>query len=166
MRDENIRPAMSAMEASQNDLATPIVNAIESLYSKHRRRILIELQESNSLSYTELKERIGLVKGTFNYHLKKLSGAGMVRNFSLEQEETSFVSYYEISELGKRIVDGIYSAYKPPSPKMRFSGSAYTWDLEVIGGTTADTEREEAPDITSTSPSGEEFWKKALVIAR
>ena len=165
LRDEFIRPTQVELDDSPNDLAKPIVNAIESLYSKHRRRILIELQETNSLSYSELKEKVGLGKGTFNYHLKKLSEAGMVRNFLLEQVETSFISFYEISELGKRIVDGVYNAFTPPAPKVRYSGSALSWSIEV-DGEKGSQDLKEATDAAWASPPGELIQNMVKVIQR
>jgi len=161
LRDEPFRPTLVERPVSQNDFAKPIVNAIDSLASSNRRQILIEL-EASPLSYTELKEKTNLVKGTLNYHLKRLTAAGMVRNFLLNEEKTSYISYYEVSALGRRVIEGIFSAYKPPTPKkIRIYGSS-SFGIEITDGVSSE-EGEVTLDAASASQTEEVIpeWVKS-----
>jgi len=101
------------------DFEKPIVTIIEALRSKHRRRILIDLRESNHLSYSEILQQTNLQKGTLNYHLKKLVSAGMIRNFLLDRQVSPYTSYYEVSELGKNVVEGFFNAFRPPAYRLQ-----------------------------------------------
>jgi len=132
------------------DFAEPVVSAIEALNSEHRRQILIHLEEVGSLPYSEIKRRMKLSKGDLNYHLKELLAAGMIRNFIVDQKVTPYTSYYEVSELGRNVVEGLLGAFRPPVRHMRFTTTAnYISDLEISGQATR-REREEAPDAAST----------------
>jgi len=95
------------------DFANPIVVVIEALASDDRRRIIIDLHETGSLSYSKIRERTGLSKGTLNYHLKKLSSAGMIRNH-IHDEVQPYSSYYEVSEFGASIIDNLLASFRPP----------------------------------------------------
>jgi len=110
----------------QRDFAKPIVVTIEALDSEQRRRILIDLEEAGSLSYSEILQRTGLDKGTLNYHLKKLVAAGLVRNFLRERGASFYTSYYEVSEFGRHLIEGLLSAFKPPHARLRITSATTT----------------------------------------
>jgi len=112
----------------QKDFAKPIVAAINALNSKTRRQILIEL-EDRSLSYSEILQKTGLDKGTLNYHLKKLVASGLVRNFL--REGTLHTSYYEVSTLGRRLIEGIFNAFRPPQSYIQIAASTTTAPIRV-----------------------------------
>jgi len=138
----------------QRDFAKPIVTAIEALDSEQRRRILIDLEEAGSLSYSEILQRTGLNKGTLNYHLKKkLVASGLVRNFLREQGAPFYTSYYEVSEFGRRLIEGLLSAFKPPQARLRIT-SATTTSYELW--LPPQKEARETPDTANPSSSEEE----------
>jgi DNA-binding transcriptional ArsR family regulator len=110
----------------QRDFAKPIVATIEALNSEQRRRILIDLEEAGSLSYSEILQRTGLDKGTLNYHLKKLVASGLVRNFLREQGVSFYTSYYEVSEFGRHLIEGLLNAFKPPQARLRIPSATTT----------------------------------------
>ena len=98
----------------ERDFPKPIVNIIKALNSKYRRRILIEL-DGGALPYSEIQERIKLKERLLKYHLKKLIASGLVRHF-LKKEESNYISYYELSDLGRYIFDPFkLSEYKNSS---------------------------------------------------
>lgn len=96
------------------DFADPIILVIEALASDERRRIIIDLHETGSLSYSKIRERIELSKGTLNYHLKKLLSAGLVRNY-IDDHTEPYSSYYEVSEFGVSIIDNLLASFRPPA---------------------------------------------------
>ena len=104
----------------QKDFAKPIVLVIEALSSKRRRRILIEL-ENGSLSYTELRRRTGLSRGEIDYHLSRLVASGLIRRFLREKRFPRYEvnTYYEVSDLGKRLIEGILNAFRPPKSNIQ-----------------------------------------------
>jgi DNA-binding transcriptional ArsR family regulator len=135
------------------DFSAPVVAAIEALDSDQRRRILIDLSENGSLSYSEIQKRIEIEKGTLNYHLKKLVAAGLVRNILVSQGALPYSSYYEISDLAKDMVDGLISAFRPPSAQVRITSTTtttYTTDL-TIRDQGRQRIREETSDAANTS---------------
>jgi DNA-binding HxlR family transcriptional regulator len=117
------------MGAFQRDFARPITEAIRALDSSERRQILIELNEAGSLSYSKLRLQTGFDKGTLNYHLKELSSAGMIRNFIVNNEVTPYTSYYEVSELGRNLIEGVLSAFRPALPKIQITASTFSFDI-------------------------------------
>lgn len=94
------------------DFANPIIAVIEALASGERRRIMIELQETRSLSYSKILETTGLSKGTLNYHLKNLLSAGLLRNY-IDDQVQPYSSYYEVSELGINVIDNLLASFRP-----------------------------------------------------
>jgi DNA-binding transcriptional ArsR family regulator len=98
---------------SPKDFPSPVVRIIEALADSNRRRILGELESVDSLSYTALKDSVGLEKGTLNHHLGILSKAGLIRNFLSTAPSDDYHSFYEIAPIGKQVVEGIFSAFEP-----------------------------------------------------
>lgn len=138
---------MTQTLAQEKDFVIPVIDAIKALDSDERRRILIELEEAGSLSYSELKQKTGYKKGTLNYHLKELAAAGMIRNFLMDQEITSYTSYYEVSDLGRNIIEGILSAFRPSVREVQISETS-TLNVTITFDATG-TERTEVPDAAS-----------------
>jgi DNA-binding transcriptional ArsR family regulator len=105
-------------------------NVLKALSSSTRRTIMRQISEKGSATYTEIMQVLGLdpslMSGTFNYHLKELSEAGLVERTDGE---------YRISDLGKRaliLVDqvakdvkidkyGVLSAVMSMSPRKELS---------------------------------------------
>ncbi|RLI46799.1 hypothetical protein DRO64_00335 [Candidatus Bathyarchaeota archaeon] len=118
------------MEAVHKDFAKPIVDAIDALNAKERRQILIEL-EAGSLSYSEILQKTRLEKGTLNYHLKKLVASGLLRRYL--REGKLYTSFYEVTTLGRRLIEGILSAFKPfPYNEIDTSTTTPTRNFESI----------------------------------
>ncbi len=62
------------------------------------------------MSYTALKNKIELDnKGLFNYHLGKLLKSGIIERFEYIGKKNGDRSYYDISQLGKRVINGLLS---------------------------------------------------------
>lgn len=138
------------MISSTRDFAKPVVTMIEALNSEQRRRILIELEEAGSLSYSEILQRTRLDKGTLNYHLKNLVAAAMIRNFLVDRQVSPYTSYYEVSELGRRFIEGLLNAFRPPVRQVRLKATAnYSIDFEFTA--TGREEQEEALDATNAT---------------
>ncbi|GAI92992.1 unnamed protein product, partial [marine sediment metagenome] len=66
----------------------------------------------------------------------------------------SYVSYYELSELGRRLVNGILNAYKPPTPKTLRVFASTTVGIEITDQVSTG-EGEETSDAASV-PYAEE----------
>lgn len=126
------------METVHKDFAKPIVDAIDALNAKERRQILIEL-EAGSLSYSKILQKTRLEKGTLNYHLKKLVASGLLRRYL--REGKLYTSFYEVTNLGRRLIEGILNAFRP-SPWVAIASSTVTTiDFKSSEGTYYDRER-------------------------
>ena len=105
-------------------------NVLKALSSTTRRTIMRQISVKGSATYTEIMHILNLnpslMSGTFNYHLKELSGAGLIKKTNGE---------YIITDLGKRaliLVDqvakdvkidryGVLSAVMSMNPRTEFS---------------------------------------------
>lgn len=119
------------VQAEKLDFPKPIASTIEALGSDIRRNIMIQLGSSGALPYSTLKQQTGLKKGRLNYHIKKLTSAGMIRNFLNTNAETGYSSYYEVTSLGKSVIEGIFSAFRPMEPQIQPDSSA-TWVVDTV----------------------------------
>ena len=95
---------------ANNDFPKPIISIIEALDSSVRRRILIEL-ESEPQTHKNLLDSQNLLNDNLNNHLKKLISSGMIRCF-ITKDNYNYVKY-EISDLGRNAIEGLFSAFKP-----------------------------------------------------
>jgi DNA-binding HxlR family transcriptional regulator len=112
------------------DFPKPIASTIEALNSDIRRNIMIHLGSIGALPYSTLRQKTGLTNGRMNYHLKILTSAGMIRNFLFVNEQTGYSSYYEVTPLGKSVIEGIFSAFRPIETEIQ-PASATTWVIDT-----------------------------------
>jgi DNA-binding HxlR family transcriptional regulator len=106
---------MKANDMNGNmDFPRSIVDAIDALGDKHRRQILIYLKEKGALAYSELQSITSLEKGTLNHHLERMMTGAVIRNFRGEFPTSQYNSYYELSGIGRRLVESIFAAFTPP----------------------------------------------------
>jgi DNA-binding MarR family transcriptional regulator len=125
---------MAARVTSQKeeDFPKPIVNILEALSDKQRRRMILYINREDASSWTQLSEFLGLEKGTLNHHLNELEAAGMIRNFSKEVPEDRYHSYYELTPLAERTIAAIFDAFRP---EMQFSvGRTSAASVSYTGG--------------------------------
>jgi DNA-binding Lrp family transcriptional regulator len=107
------------------DFLKEINSTIKALDSPIRRSILIYIEEAGRLSYSEIKDFLGISKGKLNYHLKILISSGMIRNYLIE-DDSEYYSFYQVSKLGRDIVEGIFSAFRPSENELIMSASTTT----------------------------------------
>ncbi|MBI2937591.1 MAG: winged helix-turn-helix transcriptional regulator [Thaumarchaeota archaeon] len=112
------------LHAEAIDFPAPIVNIIEALSDRQRRNLLINLQKEGDLSWTNLLELTTIRKGTLNHHLSVLEAAGLIRNFSKKDPTTHDRSYYEITPVAQRVIDGIFTAFTPNNEKPKPASDA------------------------------------------
>jgi hypothetical protein len=89
---------------------------ISSLKNEKQWEILeVLLSNDNELSYTNLREKIGLStleKGDLNYHLKELEKGGWLRNVVKAGSDIAnkYSSFYSISKFALKIIEGSLKA--------------------------------------------------------
>ena len=108
------------------DFPTLVVRVIEALGHANRRRIIGELQNASSMTYTELKDAVAIGKGTLNHHLTILLKAGIVRNSTEVGPSGDVHSFYEVAPLGRKAVDAVFSVFGPPDLPKVFSNAEQT----------------------------------------
>jgi len=81
------------------DFPEPVVAAIKALDSAQRRKILIYLEESGSLTYTEILKKTGLHSGTLNFHLKILLTGAIIRKHHDRYYQMTKLAFNVIEEL-------------------------------------------------------------------
>jgi DNA-binding transcriptional ArsR family regulator len=122
---------MIARESGMKDFPSLIVRAIEALGDRNRRQILISLNNSGPLAYSQIVQLTKLGKGTLNHHLEKLVSGALVRNFRGDSPASVYTSFYELSPIGRRLVDQIFGAFEPPITKA-FTANSVTAPSEPL----------------------------------
>jgi DNA-binding transcriptional ArsR family regulator len=108
----------------KHDFPTMIVRAIEALSDKNRRMILINLNDRGAIAYSELQAATSLEKGTLNHHLEKLMAGALIRNFRGDSPANHYSSFYELSTIGRKMVDTIFASFGPSEQMQAIAGSA------------------------------------------
>jgi DNA-binding MarR family transcriptional regulator len=105
------------MEQAQNfKFPEELRRTISSLKNEKQWEILeVLLSNNNELSYTNLREKIGLStseKGDLNYHIKELEKGGWLRNVVKSGSDIAdkHSSYYSISKFALKLIEGILKA--------------------------------------------------------
>jgi len=89
---------------------------ISSLDNSIRQAILVLLEQTEKLSFSTIKERLGLDKLTLNYHLKKLYSSGLIDHYFEHKLGNKEYSYYSITKLGERFLNGLIMLLIPEVP--------------------------------------------------
>lgn len=90
-----------------------LINGIK----KEKQWNILELliNNNNELSYTELREQLGLDlddKGDLNYHLNNLESSGWLRNIVKQGQDLAdrFSSFYTVTKFGLKALEGAMQA--------------------------------------------------------
>lgn len=111
-----------------------IKRAVSSVDSEIRWKILELLLTNKELSYTELVEKLGIKKGSATFHLSKLKKGSILQNYSKENFESPYDSYYSISPYGRRFTQSLLKSLEPPPPpkEVFFPVTASQFEFEHI----------------------------------
>jgi DNA-binding transcriptional ArsR family regulator len=89
-----------------NAIPEEIKLVIKGLDNEIRVAILIALMKNTKLTFSELKECLGLNSSSLSSHLSTLQDGGLVNNF-LEWNQKSY-SYYMITDLAKTVLGSLF----------------------------------------------------------
>lgn len=81
--------------------------AVEGLNNKYRQEILLALNEVEKLSFSEIRERVGISRPLLANHLKKLSKTFLIEHFYEHEIGNEKFSYYRISSFGKALLENM-----------------------------------------------------------
>lgn len=101
------------MSSNLKDFPIEITEPIRALNDKKRREIILSLLEKDSRSYSEIQNILDIKKGTLNHHLNILVGSGLIQNFSIDNPNSPYSSYYTITDFGHKFLMGIRQALEP-----------------------------------------------------
>lgn len=105
-------PELFSMNRNNNlsgyvsEIPDEIRSVIKGLDSETRIAIIVALMKNSKLTFSELKECLGLNSSSLSSHLSILQDGGLVINF-LEWNEKSY-SYYMITDLAKTILELLF----------------------------------------------------------
>ena len=91
------------------ELPLVIRNAIKGLCDEKRQGILIYLKKKGPKSFIDIAKEFDLSKANLSHHLRNLMKTGLIYNFYQKNELNDKYSYYEISKLGKIIIENLKS---------------------------------------------------------
>lgn len=88
---------------------------IAALDNPIRQAILVLLTENKELTFSDMQKEFSLEKLTLNFHLKKLFAAALIDHYFKHEVGNQKYSYYAITPLGCRILNGLNNALIPPA---------------------------------------------------
>lgn len=91
--------------------------ALHTLSDTTSIRIVSELERKN-LSFTEIREKLDLSKGTLYYYLKKLIKSGLIVNYYQKRERSSEYSFYKLTPFGNQILEKLDAHRKIGKPSI------------------------------------------------
>lgn len=97
------------MSKYRKELPLVIREALKGLCDEKRQGILIYLKNKGPKSFIDISREFDISKSNLSHHLKNLIKAGLIYNFYKKNELNDKYSYYEISKLGKIIIENLKS---------------------------------------------------------
>ena len=91
---------------------TEIKKALACLGEESRQKIALGLIDKK-LTYTELKNEFKFTNGNLNHHLLEMTKAGLINRYLGVGEQGSPEKYYAITDFGKDLLQGIFTAFAP-----------------------------------------------------
>lgn len=98
-----------------------VKQAVKALDHEVRWAIVSALEQYEDLSFSELKDFLGISKSNLYYHLKQLMAGGIIESYSNEIEISPYRSYYRLTKLGKSFISALSKALLPPYALMHLS---------------------------------------------
>ena len=95
------------MEIDMAQFPYELGKAVEGLNNKYRQEILLALTKVENLSFSEIRERIGISRPLLANHLKKLSKTLLIEHFYEHEIGNEKFSYYRISPFGKALLENM-----------------------------------------------------------
>lgn len=90
-----------------------IRDAIRGLDSEARQAIFICLLGNGEMSFSELKEKIGIGKANLNFHLKELTKAMLVRHYYRHLVGAEKFSFYSVTPFGQNLMESVVQSLSP-----------------------------------------------------
>jgi len=81
--------------------------AVEGLNNKYRQDILLILNEVEKLSFSEIREKVGISRPLLANHLKKLIKSLLIEHFYEHEVGNENFSYYRIAPFGKTLLENM-----------------------------------------------------------
>lgn len=119
------------MNENKNRIPLVIRNAIKGINDENRQFILDSLMTDGAKSFTTLKNELQLSKSNLSHHLHVLLRYGLIYNFFKEKKTNYEYSYYEISKLGKLIIENLSSIVEVIKPNK----NVFVFQIFVFKGT-------------------------------
>lgn len=103
------------LEKYINEIPLMVRNFLKALNNETRQGIIIYLLRVGSKSFTEMSKDLKLSKNTLSHHIKNLTQHGLIYNFYSRNEFDDKYSFYEISKLGKKLINNLMDFIIPVS---------------------------------------------------
>jgi len=88
-------------------LPIELSEAVRGLDNKYRQEILLTLREVEKLSFSEIREKVGISRPLLANHLRKLSKTLLVEHFYEHEVGNEKFSYYRISPFGRVLLENM-----------------------------------------------------------
>lgn len=100
-----------------NEMPLIVRNSIKGVSDENRQGILIYLLKKGPKSFTEISKDLNISKNNLSHHIKILMRYGLTYNFYNRNEFDDKYSFYEISKLGRGLMDTLINFINQKTPK-------------------------------------------------
>ena len=78
-----------------------------SILSDENSRNVVELLKEEDLSFSEIRKKLDLEKGTLSYHIKKLIKCGIIVNYYQKKLDSNEYSFYQLTSFAKSLLKNL-----------------------------------------------------------
>lgn len=100
-----------------NEMPLVVRNSIKGVSNENRQGILIYLLKKGPKSFTEISKDLNISKNNLSHHIKILMRYGLTYNFYNRNEFDDKYSFYEISKLGRGLINTLINFINQKTPK-------------------------------------------------
>lgn len=150
---------MSNIDLYAQEVPNEIRSATEGLAGDTEYGIIVLLLKEGPQPFTKIKNELDLHQGKLSKSLDRLQDGGIIVKNESTTRDNRYKGKYEVSEYGKRILDGLYDAIQPRevtslpilqfNPETQWGQASDVYQLSITNEQTAiETSLDEATDVS------------------
>jgi len=100
------------VESTPEDVRT----TMKILCDDTRYAIVLTLLKNGEMSFSKLKETLGISNNALSHHIKVLIQAALVKNYYAKRTGSDEYSYYDTTLLSRDFIDNLFKTIEPKPP--------------------------------------------------
>lgn len=107
---------MSLVKKIVESTSEEVRTTMKILCDDTRYAIVLTLLKNGEMSFSKLKETLGISSNVLSHHLKVLIQAALVKNYYAKRVGSDEYSYYDTTLLSRDFVDNLFRTIEPKPP--------------------------------------------------